>query len=303
MNTDWNNLIQRYIAGHTTEEETRHLEAAMKADDALADLYLRHTELDVALEASAASAEVMRELLTAPVAPETRHGFAWLSWRPLTAAAAGIVFGMFCTSAVFGFLVRQHTRVQTLLVEGFEDPAMILGRGAPTTAGVWSGDLLATAEAKDDVMPAEGKRMLVVRQQEGRLQSAANRFLDLTSLPPASAGESHQIEVMVRFYGGKPGVQSRLRLRLIAFEEEAAEARKMLANGSVPELTLAHVQKSESMRVGEWNRMRLTIDVPAEAKVLLISMIAGVEPSSLPMPERYLDDVHVRLITQEAPLP
>lgn len=85
MNTDWNELIQRYIAGHTTEEETRRLEAALKADDALADLYLRHTELDVALEAKASSAEVTRELLTAPV---TGRRFAWLSWRPLAAAAA-----------------------------------------------------------------------------------------------------------------------------------------------------------------------------------------------------------------------
>ncbi len=303
MNHDWHDLIQRYIAGTLSDEEALALQNALKSDAGLRVLYLDYMNLDVALGSHADSRAAVNEILASPMAGETSRPARWLSWRPLTAAAAGIVFGMFFTSVVFGFVARKHDVVHTLLVEGFEDPAMILGRGAPTTAGVWSGDLLATAEAKDDVMPAEGRRMLVVRQQEGRLQSAANRFLDLTSLPPASAGESRQIEVMVRFYGGKPGVQSRLRLRLIAFEEEAAEARKMLANGSVPELTLAHVQKSESMRGGEWNRMRLTIDVPAEARVLLVSMIAGVEPSSLPMPERYLDDVHIRLITQEAPLP
>jgi anti-sigma factor RsiW len=36
MNTDWNELIHRYIAGQTTDEETRHLEASLKADDKLA---------------------------------------------------------------------------------------------------------------------------------------------------------------------------------------------------------------------------------------------------------------------------
>ena len=38
MNTDLNDLIQRHIAGLTTDEEARHLADALKTDDALADL-------------------------------------------------------------------------------------------------------------------------------------------------------------------------------------------------------------------------------------------------------------------------
>lgn len=85
MNTDWNDLIQHHIAGLTTNEEARCLAAALKTDDALADLYVRHVELELSLEAKAASAEATRELLTAP--PSTRP-IRWLSWRPLAAAAA-----------------------------------------------------------------------------------------------------------------------------------------------------------------------------------------------------------------------
>ena len=41
----------------------------------------------------------------------------------------------------------------------------------------------------------------------------------------------------------------------------------------------------------------------AEAKVLLVSLGAGVLPANPSKTERYLDNVQVRLITREAPLP
>ncbi len=298
-------LMHRYLSGAATREEVEALEALILQDASVRREFLRYAHLDAALAGN------HRPQLSQGVVGGTsrsarnivKESLRWLSWRPLTAAAAGIVFGMLCTSVVFGYVARKHDVVQTLLVEGFEDAAMILGRGVPTSVGVWSGDLLAPVEAKDGVKPAGGRRMLALQPQDGRTQSSAYRFLDLTSLPLASAGQSRQIEVMVRFYGGEPGVKSRLRLRLTAFAEEAAEAHKLLMNGAAPERTLAHVEQSDSMKVGEWNTRRLVMDVPAEARVLLMTMLTGLEPYSLPMPERYLDDVRVRLITQEMPLP
>lgn len=91
LNTDWNDLIQRYIAGLTSDEETLRLEAALKADDALADLFLRHIELNLALEVSASSAEVTRELLAAPI---STSGLNWPSWRPLTAVVSIALLGL-----------------------------------------------------------------------------------------------------------------------------------------------------------------------------------------------------------------
>lgn len=305
MNKDWHDVIQQYIAGTLPDDEALTLQNALKSDAELRVIYLDYINLDVALGTHAESRAAVIEVLSSPMAGETSRSIRWLTWRPLTAAAAaGILFGMFCTSVVYALVAsRQPVTVQTLLAEGFEDAEMILGRGVPSSVGVWSGDLLATVEAKDDVMPAERRRMLVMQPQEGRTQSSACRFLDLTSLPPASAGQSRQIEVTARYYGGKPGVISRLRMRLTVFAEEAAEARRLFVNGGVPEFALVHVEKSSRMKVEEWNTVRLVVDVPAEAKVLLVSMLTGLERSSLLMPDRYLDDVQVRLITQEAPQP
>lgn len=92
MSTDWSDLIQRHLSGLTTAEETRQLQDALKADDGLADLYLRHAELEVALEAEAASADATRELLWASMVPESERGGHRTSWRPLaTAAAAALI--------------------------------------------------------------------------------------------------------------------------------------------------------------------------------------------------------------------
>ncbi len=65
----------------------------------------------------------------------------WSAWRPLTAsAAAGIVFGMFCTSVVFGFSVRSLEKVVSLLQEGFESGAAPLVTGIPQELNQWTGD-------------------------------------------------------------------------------------------------------------------------------------------------------------------
>jgi hypothetical protein len=159
-NSDWNELIQRYLAGQTTDEETSRLEAAMKADDALADLYLRHAELDVALEIEAEAVELTRELLSVHGAPSTRHRFPWLSWRPLTAAAAGLVMGLFSASMVFAYVAPSLGKATSLLQDGFESGPAPLVTGVPIEVGVWSGDCSTVVGEHEGVKPSKGMKML-----------------------------------------------------------------------------------------------------------------------------------------------
>ena len=58
MNTDWHDIIQRYIAGTLADEESAALQDALKADAELRALYLDYMNLDVALEAAAGAAEM-----------------------------------------------------------------------------------------------------------------------------------------------------------------------------------------------------------------------------------------------------
>jgi len=107
----------------------------------------------------------------------------WFAWRPLTAAAAGIVVGMLCTSVVFGFgVVRSLERVLSLLQESFESGPAPLVTGIPQEVNLWSGDYSEIVETHEGVKPAQGKKMVRVRRSdfEGKASSMPNRQGDLS---------------------------------------------------------------------------------------------------------------------------
>lgn len=94
MKTDWHELIQRYLAGLGTAEETDRLQAALKSDAAMRALFLDYMNLDVALSALA-GIDADRGLI-----PQVQRHARWLSWRPLAAAAAcaALLIGTFLFS-------------------------------------------------------------------------------------------------------------------------------------------------------------------------------------------------------------
>jgi ferric-dicitrate binding protein FerR (iron transport regulator) len=70
MKHDWNDLIQRHLCGICTQVETEALLEALRSDDRVADLYLSHVNLDVALEGTAAAAALLEDL-RAPSSPRS----------------------------------------------------------------------------------------------------------------------------------------------------------------------------------------------------------------------------------------
>jgi hypothetical protein len=113
--------------------------------------------------------------------PRNRVNARWLSWRPLTAAAAGIVFGMFCTSMVFGFGVRSLERVVSLFQESFESGPAPVVTGIPQEVNLWSGDLSEIVETYGGVKPAQGTKMVRVLRSdfEGKTSSKPSLQGDL----------------------------------------------------------------------------------------------------------------------------
>ena len=107
----------------------------------------------------------------------------WFAWRPLTAAAAGIVFGMFCTSMVFGFGVARRSleRVVSLFQESFEIGPAPLVTGIPQELNVWCGDESELVEMYEEMKPAQGKKMVRVLRSDfaGRVSSKPSQHGDL----------------------------------------------------------------------------------------------------------------------------
>jgi len=120
--------------------------------------------------------------LLSETARERVPSFRWLSWRSLTAAAAGIVFGMLCTSVVFGFGARSVEKVVSLLQESFESGPAPLVTGIPQDVNLWSGDFSEVVEKYEGLKPAQGTKMIRMLRSDfkGKASSMPNRQGDLS---------------------------------------------------------------------------------------------------------------------------
>lgn len=163
MNTAWHELIQRHIAGLTTDAEAEQLQSLLRTDEAAARLYLRYMNLDVALEAHAGSRAAISEMLRAPLEPQFRKRSRWLSWRPLTAAAAMLLL---CGLAVHLILENREMTSQVRLESSNSNLEVVReGRrlSASTKMPLLVGDEIFTSSAEDaaDVIFPDGTRIIL----------------------------------------------------------------------------------------------------------------------------------------------
>ncbi len=295
-------LIADYLDDAMSASDDAELNAWLKADAANMQHFTETVMFEQQIRA-AAQAKAQQQAASGFDQKAAPAKSRWLAWRPLTAAAAGIMFGMLCTSMVFGFVMQQQMRTQLLLSEGFEDVVMPLGRGVPYQMELWSGDLQVTNGAEGAIKPAEGLRMVALPPVEGKKFSYAFRFLDVSKLPPLGAAQTRQIEVIAQIYVTAPGMKDRLQIRLAAFAEDVAGAREIWVKNQLNEQALLHVSKTVKMEADAigWTTVRSLIDVPAEAHVVLVSLAAGLANPETPTTPHYLDDVQIRLFTLESP--
>jgi hypothetical protein len=149
-----NELIQRYLHGQATDPEIAELDRLLASDPALRRRLIVEMGIDAGL------CEIARERAAQPSVVARRRS-VWLSWRPLMAAAAGIVFGMFCTSMVFGYVVpRTMQKLHTVLSEGFESGVAKTAPGLPRETSRWSGDEVEVVASATGAKAHGGAKML-----------------------------------------------------------------------------------------------------------------------------------------------
>ena len=310
MNTDWNDLIQKYISGIATGAESQQLADELKTNDALADLYVKHIGLEVALESQAASTESTRELITAPL---SRPKAVWHAWRPLTAAAAGIVFGMLCTSVVFGFVTQRAAmkRLPLMIFDaGLENVMQQLKDGLPNDVGQWGMDDANVVPAEHGVIPAQGEHMLRLEpiQYEKPVKNHASRayqVLDLRSLPADAIASHTHVELSASFCSATSDASSRYLLRAIALDEAPTEAMERFWSKVENDGVVSQSQRFDTAPgITGWQRSSMTLRLPPGSKTLVI-IFGAVPPEdkSRPASVHYLDDVQVSLLSSENSLP
>ncbi len=130
--------------------------------------------------------DVIVELLEPTRAPQTTPPMRsrWLAWRPLTAVAAGILFGLFGASMVFGVGGRWTEKVTSLFRESFESGPAPLVTGVPQQPNQWSGDFSELVGEQQGVKPAHGTKMIRMLRAdfEGKSVTKLSTYGDLMKI-------------------------------------------------------------------------------------------------------------------------
>jgi hypothetical protein len=233
----------------------------------------------------------------------------WSAWRPLTAAAAGLVFGMLCTSVVFGF-VNRGSEVKKVALPVFdaslEDEKQILKDGLPAHSAQWGMDSAAVVPAEGTVQPFKGQRMMrlnpIPREMPVKIHtSRVYQVLDLRDLPAFVGTGDAEVQVSASFCAADSGVSSRYLIRAIVLDEAPEQATKNFwskveNDGVVSESQRFDTQPGES----GWHTFSLKMRLPPGSKTLaLIFGAVPPEDETRPAIVHYLDEVQVALLISQ----
>jgi hypothetical protein len=294
----WCELIDLHLLGTISQDDAIELEAALKSSREAREDYRQRCNVDAALRQEAAG----QPMPTRVVAPRPAR---WLTWRPLTAAAAGIVFGMFCTSVVFGYVVQRGLEKKTPLAvmqPSFEDAQMPLAKGFPDASVHWGGDEAKVVMAENGVSAKEGRFMLRLEASPKGSPRAVYHVLDLASLPSSAGGEMREIQISASFAAADAESAMRYMIRVFA----VSEARENLdaAWFDRRDEAIASATRGLDMTPGSkgWQTMSLKIQVPRAARSLVLFFGVRTPDKAYAKTAHYLDDVQVSLIEPQ-PLP
>ena len=308
-------LIARWRDGNPAESEVRRLAELLEdpeARDALRDEWFLEAALPEALRRTAVLGCREPELLAGGGGGVCNRWKHWLSWRPLTAAAAGIAFGMLFTTIVFGYSTSRFVqKVLTLANAGFEEPDGPLPDGVPLAFGVWSGDHAATVGREQGVTPLEGGRMFrFLRSDSGEgLPSRARhgnmyQLIDIRPWRDAIACGKAVVDWSAGFncIREEGGVPSQFEASMWAFSGPPSVVRRNWEEKLHLELGYSTWRAVADGDPGTWQRVNGRLIVPPETDFLVIEIkaIAGNEGSvdgPVSFGGHYADDVRLVLRT------
>lgn len=302
-------LISGHLQGTLTSREFAELEERLLHSAADRERFWEEAELHAMLHSS------LQGSLAVKAEPKPKTGRAFL-WRPLTAAAAGLVVGLFSASLVFGYMmpraVATASRIFSLAEGSFETAMGRMASGFPSEFGLWSGDSAdvvgtAVVEAADG---AHALRFVRAEREEtlpnyGAASCDVYQLVDLTALrTDADLGEA-TLELSVQFRDARESggelVKFICRLYLFSGKPDSLHAewpvsqKDALAGGSG---NFDSVGGAPS----EWHRVTTKVLMPPGADFAVIHLLAhkpknptGTEAA---FGEQFADDVQLTLKTQ-----
>lgn len=312
MNPDQKNRLFELFTAHAgdslTPEEHAELQETLRRDAEARRLWFVHQDVEMGLRAHLAAEPVMPAKATVA----TPHPSFWRQWRPLTALAAGIVFGMFCTSVVYGFVVQRTGEVKRMPLPVFDaglEGLKPLDTGLPHGADEWGVRSARIVSAENGVRPLKGQRMLrmepiLLSEQDENLYSHAYQVLDLRSLPRNAASGTVEAQVTASFCASQSGGKARYLIRAVALNEPPGTAPAAFWSKAEDAGVVSLTQRFET-EAGDsgWHTFSAKAPLPhgAQSLVIMLSAISPKDETS-EAAARYIDDVQVTLLTTSTSL-
>lgn len=302
MNDDHlDRLIGSHLNGTLTQEELHELEHR-----------LLHSATDRARFWQEAEAHAMlHEVLQASLGDEraqkpskTPKLTAWLGFRPLVAAAAGIVFGVFFASMAWA-LSSQNIGIRRvplpLANPGFEQKESLPQAHLAPVVNQWSGVTTEIVEGGAARPPAfSGKGMLKLGPSpEGRGYYAS--LMTNLNPPDLSANATLQVEVTARYHASQAHLPEQYGIKVAVFGHDAPTVAGLLnAEGwrTLQEESVSHSGKSLYLNGSEsgWKTLRVRLEVPSHARTLLVSLGATTRGPVDSRTDHYIDEVQAEWI-------
>lgn len=309
-------LIEDCLEGHLSEPDAARLSGLLEQSAEARARYWETASIHGLLEHTLQGASL--RVVTGQALPTIPRVNRWLSWRPLTAAAAGIVFGMFCTSVVFAYVAPSLGKVITLLQESFESGPAPLVTGVPIEAGKWSGDFTEVVGEQQGVKPESGTKMLRFLRAdfEGKVKPEGSYISDvyqLIDLRPyrrefADGGAVVQLSAAFNAFAFPVEEAFGCSVSLHALDAETAMNGSTRVGETLLTDCLAMARNSR-LKVDRdpatWQRLNAELRLPSNTDYILIRI--GLEHSNkaqrrVTFDGHYLDGVRLTL-ARRAPLP
>lgn len=309
--TRWRELIDRHLLGELSPDEARELEGALSAYRQAREDFRRRCNLDAALRQEAAALEQDEAAEFSPRAKIIPAWFPWFSFRPLTAAAAGIVLGVLCTSAVVAYVAPSFGNVLTLLDDSFESAPAPRVTGPPVEPGQWSGDYTEVVSEQQGVKPASGQKMLrfLRTDYEGKPSARGNhvadlyRLIDVRPYRDQFADGLAVVQLSAGFNASEipPREPCWGRVGILAFNAETITNSSLHTVRAWEEHCLASARTGAvrlDRKPERWQRLTSDLRLPPNTDFLMIHLLIHNDPRSnapAAFTGHYLDDVRLTL--------
>ena len=279
MNPDQKKRLTELFTAHAADslspEEHVELQSHLRTDAEARQWWFVHQDVEMGLRAQVAAERF--------ITPKARVSLPWLSWRPLTAAAAGLVMGLFGASMVFAYVAPSLGKVITLLRESFESGPAPLVTGVPLEPGKWSGDYSEVVE-QQGVKPAIGKKMLrfLRGDYEGRdipssHSSDVFRLVDVRPFRREFADGGAVVQLTAVFNALPFPVDESFNATLTLFALDASLVGNEIVKGENV-LSVESLAFSRSSRVGmdrdtaTWQKVSNELRLPPSTEFLMVRM-------------------------------